>query len=132
MANEQNLVPFTGADDPRRSNGKPKGIKNWSTIVRNLLADEKFVDKVYSRKPEWWGRLPHKNGANAVAAAMMVKALKGDKFAADWLRQTGFGDKLIHGLDDDLFKEAQLTIKVVKSDNFDSKRETASSEDAIK
>lgn len=108
-----NLVPFTGANDPRRKNGRPPGIKNWATIVQDLLADENFIDKVYNEKPGWWDDLPNKNGANAVAAAMTIKALKGDKQAADWLRQTGFGDKVVHDFEKGLFTEMQMKVKVV-------------------
>lgn len=91
---QSNLVPFTSGDDPRRNNGRPKGAKNWSTVVQDLLENEEFLDKLYKKKPDWFEHLPKKNGHAAVAAAMMVKSLKGDEKAAKWLRETGYGNKL--------------------------------------
>lgn len=35
-----NLKPFTGADDPRRQNGRKKGQINRRTAIRNLLSQE--------------------------------------------------------------------------------------------
>jgi len=97
MANPQNLIPFTGADDPRRSNGRPKGSKNWSTIVKEILYDEQLYEEVLAKnRPdlEDLKRLGHKNAASAIAFAMAIKALEGNKDAAEWLRKTGYGDKI--------------------------------------
>lgn len=75
--------------------GRPKGIKSFANIVRVVLADENLVDKVTnSKNQKWLAMLPEKNVANAVVVAMVVKALEGDAHAADWLRKTGYGDKL--------------------------------------
>lgn len=77
--------------------GKPKGIKNWSTIVQELLADEKFLAKVLESRdevPAWVDTLPNRNAAYAVVAAMAIRAMNGDHKAATWLRRTGYGDKL--------------------------------------
>ena len=37
MAGVDNLTPFTGADDPHRSNGRPKGIPNAKTRYQRIL-----------------------------------------------------------------------------------------------
>lgn len=76
--------------------GKPKGIKSWSTIIRNLLADEALASKI-QLDPELKAlveSIPNKNGAHLIAIAMITRAIAGDRKAADWLRKTGYGDKL--------------------------------------
>ena len=42
MTNTKNLIPFTGANDPRRQNGRKKGSKNLSTIVGELHEPIKY------------------------------------------------------------------------------------------
>lgn len=77
--------------------GRPKGIKNWSVIVQNLLGDEELFEKVIAsdkNKPAWLDQLKNKNAASAIVVAMQIRAVGGDNRAADWLRKTGFGDKL--------------------------------------
>ena len=94
--------------------GRPKGLKNWSSIVQQLLADEKLIDKVVSKKPAYWDDLPTKNGANAIVVAMMIRAMQGEQKAADWLRKTGFGDKLIHDFEEGFFEKSSFNINIVE------------------
>ena len=100
MANEQNLKPFTGADDPRRHNGRPKGRKNLATIVRELenedfdwdklaiIADneklKKAIDKLKQYGSPW----------RAITIRALIDSLGGDKKAMEYLRKSGYGDKL--------------------------------------
>lgn len=96
MANDENLIPAKKGE-VRNPKGKPKGTLNWSTVVKRLLDDEEFYQKILAtnkKSPEWLKYIPTKNAAHAIASAMMVKAMSGDKKAADWLRKTGFGDKV--------------------------------------
>jgi hypothetical protein len=116
MANPQNLRPFPKGKSGNPA-GRPKGIKNWATVVQSILADEKLLDKVVTTKPSYWDELPTKNGANAVVIAMMINAMAGDKQAAEWLRKTGFGDKLTVESEDGLFKATKLEIEIVKSED---------------
>lgn len=74
--------------------GRPKGSLNWSTIVKAMLEDEQFADKVVAKKPGWWESLPNKDMAHIIAGAMMTAAISGSHKAAEWVRKTGFGDKL--------------------------------------
>lgn len=98
MANPNPTPPTAAAWQPGQSGnpkGRPKGIKSFANVVRQLLADENILDKLTnSKNTKWIDALPTKNPANAVVAAMVVKALEGDAHAADWLRKTGYGDKL--------------------------------------
>lgn len=100
----------------RNPKGRPEGIKNWSTVVQSLLADEDFADKIIAKKPSWWTNLPNKNLANIIASAMLIKAAGGDDKAAKWVRETGFGNKVTHDFEQSVLTPgAQVTIKVVKA-----------------
>jgi hypothetical protein len=94
MANPQNIVKHRfkpgQSGNPK---GRPKGSKNWSTIIQELLADEQLADMMVPNKPSWWNDLPQKNGANAMIVALMVKALDGDVRAADVLFKAGWGNQ---------------------------------------
>ena len=74
--------------------GRPKGSRNLSTIVKELLFDEQLADKMLKTKPSYWQHLPDKNFANALVTVMIIKALGGDIKAANWLRVTGYGNKI--------------------------------------
>lgn len=88
-----NLTPFPKGKSGNPK-GRPKGIKNWSTVIQQLLADEQLIDKVVKTKPSYWNELPSKNGANAIVVAMMINAMSGDHRAAAWIGKYGFGDKV--------------------------------------
>lgn len=72
MANIQNLKPFTGADDPRRSNGRPKGIPNTKTRLKRLLELEQSIKNPVTGKDEMF------TVAEQMDLAMISKARKGD------------------------------------------------------
>lgn len=88
MANNQNLKPFTGARDPRRHNGRPKGSKNLATIIREL-ENENFNWKLISPKQ----RIAVRSVGSpwrAIVLTAVSKALDGDIRAMEWLRKTGY------------------------------------------
>lgn len=114
MANPENLTPWPKGTSGNPK-GRPKGVKNWSTIVQNVLADENLMDKISKNKPSYWDSLPAKNAAYAIVVAMVIEALKGEKQAAEWLRKAGFGDKLMHEFEDGLFQATKLEVEIVKS-----------------
>lgn len=93
MANEQNLKPFTGADDPRRGT-KPKGSKHISTYIKEMLSDEDFEALLLDSKK---GAIEYKGApVKAIIAVAIQKALfdkeKGQQWA-DWLAKYGWGSK---------------------------------------
>lgn len=92
-----------------------KRPRNLDRIVRAILDDDDLVDKVIQNQPEYWSRLPSKNGGYIIATVMMVKAMGGDIKAAEWIRKTGFGDKVLLETDDGFFTKDQFTIQVVPS-----------------
>lgn len=98
---------------------KPKRPRNLDKIVREILDDDTLVDKVIANQPEYWGRLPSKNGGYIIATVMMVKAMGGDIKAAEWIRKTGFGDKVLLESDNGFFSKSEFTIQVVPSDKLE-------------
>lgn len=87
--------------------------RNLDKIVREILDDDSLVDKVIQNQPEYWNRLPSKNGGYIISTVMMVKAMSGDIKAAEWIRKTGFGDKVLLESDNGFFQRDQFTIQVV-------------------
>jgi hypothetical protein len=101
-----------------------KRPKHLDKIIREILDDDTLVDKVIQNQPEYWQRLPSKNGGYIISTVMMVKAMGGDIKAAEWIRKTGFGDKVMLESENGFFQKDQFTIHVVPSkqleDSIDS------------
>ena len=102
--------------------GKPKGSRHLSTIVQNLLDDPTFAEKFLAEKPGWWDTLPNKNLAEGITTAMIIKAMAGDSKASEWVRKTGWGDKITHDFEPGLFTKAKMEIEIV--DDTEVKQET--------
>ena len=96
-----------------------KRPRNLDRIVRAILDDDELVDKVIQNQPEYWSRLPHKNAGWIIGTVMTVKAMGGDIKAAEWIRKTGFGDKVLLETDDGFFSKDQFTIQVVPAKQLD-------------
>lgn len=94
--------------------------RNLSKIVREVLDDETIVDAVVANQPEFWSRLPSKTGGYIIATTMMVKAMSGDAKAADWIRKTGFGDKVVLESEEGFFDKTSFTVQVLPAKSVDS------------
>lgn len=118
MTREDNLIPAKKGE-VRNPNGKPKGTKHWSTIVRKILNDKKLFEALIEGKqnPKWIASLPNRDASHAIATAMVVKAMQGDKQAAEWLRKTGYGDKL-----DITSDEKPITVEVLRFVDADERK----------
>lgn len=96
---------------------KPKRPKNLDKIVREILNDEEIVDLVVSNQPEWWEKLKTKgipkNPGYIISTVQTIKAMGGDAKAADWIRKTGWGDKVMLESEDGFFQKSEFTIQVV-------------------
>lgn len=115
-AKERELAKKQGLPVPEPKRKRPR---NLDKIVREILDDDTLVDKVIANQPEYWDRLPNKNGGYIISTVMMVKAMGGDIKAAEWIRKTGFGDKVLLESDDGFFQKSEFTIQVVPSKTID-------------
>lgn len=120
-----NLKPFKKGQSGNPKGRKP-GVKNWSKIVQDLLADEELLEKIIPQgnRPAFLESLPTKNAASAIVAVMVVNAIKGDKQSAEWLRKTGFGDKLDLTSQDERISVAPVVISEIKPRNVTTEAET--------
>lgn len=87
MANPENLKPFTGADDPRRVNGAPKGTLHLSTHIQNALNDPDFELKLKD------GSILKEMPIKAIIKTAIAKSVSGDTRAMEWLGKHGYGVK---------------------------------------
>ena len=79
------------------STGRPKGSRNWSSVVKELLDDEELFQQLtqnMERKPAWLDRTGTRTLMQAITTAQAIKAMGGSHFSAEWLRKTGYGDKI--------------------------------------
>lgn len=95
MSNPNPIPPEAYKFKPGQSgnpNGRPKGSKSLSTLIREL-ENEDFD----------WTHVPIKNkdviaqmGSpfKAVVMVALGQAISGDKAAREWLRKAGYGDKI--------------------------------------
>lgn len=92
MAGKENLKPFTGANDPRRMNGKPKGTIHVSTWIDRMLNDDDFKGLVREGL-----EIKEYKGApmKAIIGAQIRLAMAGDTKAFDALLKHGYGTKHI-------------------------------------
>jgi hypothetical protein len=84
MANEENLKPFKKGE-VSNPNGRPKGSKNRSTIVKELL---EFAS---SQKNVLTGEQETLTQEQAITLAMLLKANKGDVNAYKALMDSCYG-----------------------------------------
>ena len=90
-------------------------VKNLSKIVQEVLADPEWIDKVIRNQPDWWQGLPVKNAAYIMTTSMITMAMSGNLKAADWVRKTGFGEKvMVEAEDDSFFGKPDFTIQVIQ------------------
>jgi len=91
MAGNRNIDPEVGkATQFKPGNpggGRPKGTKNWSTVIRELVEDEDYEIKFQNGEVR-------KYPAKIIADVMARKASSGDVAAATWLIKSGYGDKV--------------------------------------
>lgn len=93
MANPQNLKPFTGADDPRRANGPPKGTRHLSTIIREIMENIDWSKTTLKNKEQLQAQYG-KRGWDAMVYVAYTKAMTGDPQAMKFLAEHGFGKNI--------------------------------------
>lgn len=95
---------------PGGSPGRPVGSRSWSTVTKELLEDEELFATLVEnmeRKPPWLDKVGTKTLMQAITTAQAIKAMGGSHFSAEWLRKTGWGDKI------DLSGEVTLKIEPI-------------------
>lgn len=72
--------------------GRPKGSKNLSTLIQNMLMDEEFTTMLPDARDGWkeFKGAP----AKAIVHTAMIRAIQGDLKAAEWLAKYGHGTKV--------------------------------------
>ena len=132
MSGEKNLVPFKPGYDPRRnSEGRPKGSKNLSSIVRELEEEEfdwskfpkgskkmqQFLDDIY----------PVGSPLRAMVYIAFLDATTGKGIekinAREWLRKAGYGDKLDVTSKGKRIKQEPIIVSDIKARNVDTETE---------
>ena len=108
--------------------GKPKGRRNLSTVIQEMLNDEKFIerlsdmipDEVKKADPEFQGT-PMK----AIITTAMIEAFdptnphKARHAARDWLAKYGYGTKIDVTSDGERIEVAPLVISKIKPRGLD-------------
>lgn len=89
-----NLATAVKPGEIRNPNGRPKGSRNLSTIVREM--GENHID--WSLLPDDSQKLrkkyKHKSAFEAITAVAIAQSINGDSQAREWLRKSGYGEKM--------------------------------------
>jgi hypothetical protein len=105
MANEENLKPFKkGYDKRRENNGRPKGSRNRSTIVRQWLEVKETIKNPITQE------LEELEQVDIITLGLIKKARKGDVQAYRELMDSGFGKiaQEVHNFNYDDLSEEEL------------------------
>lgn len=118
----------------RNPKGRGKGTINWSTRIKRLMGDEKFLKTVIKELPETWQGIVDETPADVIAAAMIACVARDASIAVaqgkplseqtlkaiDRLGKLGYGDKVVIDSEEDgFFDKVTLNFEVVP----DRKRE---------
>ena len=121
----KNLKPFTGANDPRRQNGRKKGQINRATVIRNFLAQEPDPRLLISyQAKERAGKLKNKTCLEAVLYTLADQALSENTRASDiLLRELRYADK-DSPAESPFYEARRLQIEVVQTaDEYEKLKE---------
>lgn len=104
--------------------GRPKGSRNWSSVVKELLDDEEMFEKLVNGmqvKPAWLSHTSPKTLMDAITIAQGLKALaggNGSQASAEWIRKTGFGDKIDITSNGETIKMEPIVVSSIKPRNI--------------
>lgn len=102
---------------PGQSPGRPVGARSWSTVVKELLDDEALFATLVEnmdRKPAWLEKVGTKTLMQAITTAQAIKAMGGSHFSAEWLRKTGYGDKIDITSDGERIRSEPVIISMIR------------------
>lgn len=90
----KNLTPFKPGQSGN-PNGRPKGSRSLSTIIRGLTENPPDWNLLPLKgKEEMAKRYQHKSAWEAIVYVAIGQAMAGDTQAREWLRKSGYGDKV--------------------------------------
>lgn len=89
--NPQNLTPWESGQSGNPT-GRPKGSKNLATIVRELESDDFQWDKLPIKQKD--AVMQVGSPFRAIVYKALEMAIAGDIKAMEYLRRSGYGDKL--------------------------------------
>lgn len=118
---EKQLNNLIDPSEAGKLGGRPKGSRNWSTVVQNLLEDEELFNTLVEnmeRKPRWLEPTGTKTLMQAVTVAQAIKAMGGSHFSAEWLRKTGWGDKIDLTSNGETIKIEPVVVSQIKPRNI--------------
>lgn len=93
MANDENLIPAKKGE-VRNPHGRPKGSKNRSTIVREILEHAALSKYKKAQKEAIGEDLGAQSIAEQMTSALVIKAMSGDVAAFKELMDSGYGKLL--------------------------------------
>lgn len=105
----------------KHATGRPKGSRNWSSVVKDLLEDEELFQQLLEsmeRKPAWLKTASPKTMMDAITIAQGLKALGGSHFSAEWIRKTGYGDKIDITSNGETLKMEPVVVSNIKPRNL--------------
>ena len=85
MANEENLKPFKEGYDPRRQIGRPKGSKNRSTVIKQVL------ETIFNGADPLTGKEWQDTYESVISRSIVKKALDGDVSAYNAIMDSAYG-----------------------------------------
>lgn len=111
--NKSNLVPFSGKDDPRRQNGRKKGSKNLSTIVKELLeGNMSLTEPINKEMKDYFSNSPT-TYKTAIVKAMIIKAINGDVRAANWVLECENRAEVNASAENSFFNKPEIIFQVI-------------------
>lgn len=130
----KNLVPFKKghkltkeqrkkqAESLSKTLAEKKSKRIFADSVKKVLGNERLVDLMLNKKPEWMKALEYeldKDGKmlidpiDVMTAVQVAKALQGNTKAYEALRKSGWGDQLTIDLSASVFSSQGIDIEVV-------------------
>ena len=105
--------------------GRPVGTKNLATIIQELESEEFDWSKVPIKQKEAAQAIG--SPWRAIVYTAIAKAYSGDMRAAEWLRKSGYGDKLDVTSGGKLISQPPLIVSEIKKRNVNTEAETTES-----
>lgn len=93
-----------------------------SETIREVLTNEELFQTILDESekvPDYFARLPKKDGITAMTTALMLKAMGGDVAAFSALSKYGFGEKVQMEVSD-FYRTGKIDIQVVQPQDFDA------------